>query len=77
MLVWVFYAARYLFKKNRLKIVLLASFIILPPDITNLATNASLDTKINEVKDQIPSITNLVTTLALTTVENKKLNVSN
>ena len=63
--------------KNRLKIVLLASFIILPPDITNLATNASLDTKINEVKGQIPSITNLVTTLALTTVENKKLNVSN
>ena len=65
------------FLKNRLKIVLLASFIILPPDITNLATNASLNTKINEVKGQIPSITNLVTTLALTTVENKKLNVSN
>ena len=28
------------------------------PDITNLATNASLNTKINEVKSKIPCITN-------------------
>ena len=28
------------------------------PDITNLATNASLDAKINEFKGEIPSITN-------------------
>ena len=27
------------------------------PDITNLATNASLNAKINEVKGEIPSIT--------------------
>ena len=29
------------------------------PDITNLATNASLNAKINGVKKEIPSITNL------------------
>ena len=28
-------------------------------DITNLATNASLDAKINEVKGEIPNITNV------------------
>ena len=28
------------------------------PDITNLATNASLNVKINEVKCEIPGITN-------------------
>ena len=28
------------------------------PDITNLATNASLNARINEVKGKIPSITN-------------------
>ena len=27
------------------------------PDITNLATNASLNAKINEVKNKIPNIT--------------------
>ena len=47
------------------------------PDITNLATNASLNAKINEVKCEIPNITNLTTTTALTTVENKTPNVSN
>ena len=35
------------------------------PDITNLATNTTLDAKINEVKGEIPSITNLATTAAL------------
>ena len=47
-------------------------------DITNLAINASLDTKINDVKGKIPSITNLATTTAaLTAVENKVPNVGN
>ena len=46
------------------------------PDITNLATNSSLNTKINEVKGEIPSITNLATTAALIAVENKISNVS-
>ena len=32
------------------------------PDITNLATNATLNAQINEVKNEIPSINNLVTT---------------
>ena len=44
--------------------------------MTNLATNASLDAKINEVKGVIPSLTNLATTAAFTTVENKIPNVS-
>ena len=44
--------------------------------MTNLATNASLDAKINEVKGVIPSLTNLATTAAFTTVENKVPNVS-
>ena len=35
------------------------------PDITNLATNTTLDAKINEVKGEMPSITNLATTAAL------------
>ena len=39
------------------------------PDITNLATNTTLNTKINEVKVKIPNITNLATTIALTAVE--------
>ena len=47
------------------------------PDITNLATNTTLNTKINEVKVKIPNITNLATIIALTAVENKILNVSN
>ena len=41
------------------------------PDITNLATKSTLIAKINEVKEEIPSIiTNLATTTALTAVEN-------
>ena len=47
------------------------------PDVTNLATNATLNAKINEVKNEIPSITNLATKTALTAVENKRPNVSN
>ena len=30
------------------------------PDITSLATNATLNAKINEVKNEVPSITNVV-----------------
>ena len=47
------------------------------PNITNLATNASLNAKIKEVKGGIPNITNLATTSALTAVENKITSVSN
>ena len=47
------------------------------PDITNLATNASCNTKINKVKAVIPNIANLATTAALTAVENKITIVSN
>ena len=46
------------------------------PDITNLATNTTLNTKINEVKSEIPKITDLATTAALTAVEDKMPNVS-
>ena len=41
------------------------------PDITNLATNASLNAKINEVKGEIPRISYLAATSALTAIENK------
>ena len=37
--------------------------------ITNLATNAAVNAKINEVKDKIYNITNLATTTDYTTVE--------
>ena len=47
------------------------------PDIFNFATNDSLNAKINGVKNEIPNITNLATTIALTAVENKIHNVSN
>ena len=47
------------------------------PDITNLATNASRNTKINKIKAVIPNIANLATTTALTAVENKITIVSN
>ena len=40
-------------------------------DITNLGTNASLNAKINEVKGEIPSITYLATTIALTEYNTK------
>ena len=39
--------------------------------ITNLATNTTLNTKINEVKCKRPNITNLASTTALNAVENK------
>ena len=45
-------------------------------DITNAATNASLNAKINEVTGKIPSIINLTTSAGLTTVQNKIPNVS-
>ena len=45
--------------------------------MTNLGTNASLNAKINEVKGELPNITNLATTTALTAVKNKIPNVSN
>ena len=48
----------------------------LKTSITILATNAFLNTKINEVKSEIPSITDLTTTAAITAIENKILNVS-
>ena len=41
------------------------------PDITNLATNATLNAKINEVKKEIPNVTNLGPT---TTALNAKIN---
>ena len=47
------------------------------PNFINLAVNASLNAKINEVKGEMPSVTNLAPTAALTTVENKIPNVSN
>ena len=42
-----------------------------------MATNTYHNAKINEVKNAIPSITNLATTTALTAVENKIPSVSN
>ena len=45
--------------------------------MTNLGTNASLNAKINEVKGEIPSITNLATNTVHTAAENKISNVSN
>ena len=48
------------------------------PNITKLATNASLNAKVNEVKNKILNITNLApTTAALTAVKNEIPNVSN
>ena len=46
-------------------------------DITNLATNASRNPKINEVEDALPRNNKLATTTALAAVENKVPNVSN
>ena len=40
-------------------------------DITNLATNTTLNAKINEVRGDIPSITNLATNSALNAKINK------
>ena len=47
------------------------------PDTTNLATKTILKTKINQVKNEIPSISGLAATSALTAVENDIPNVSN
>ena len=47
------------------------------PDITNVATNASLNAKRNQVKDKISDVTNIATTTDLTAVEHKIPNVSN
>ena len=47
------------------------------PNITNLATTAALNAKINKVKNKIPNITNLATTTALTAVKKEIPNVSN
>ena len=46
-------------------------------NITNLATIAALNAKINEIKNKISNITNLATTTtALTAFDNKISNVS-
>ena len=47
------------------------------PDITNSATNTTLNAIINRFKKEILTITNLGTTAALTAAENKIPNVSN
>ena len=47
------------------------------PDITNSAIKTILNIKINEVKFEIPTISGLATTSALTALENKIPNVSN
>ena len=44
--------------------------------MTNLATNTTVTTKINEFENQIPKITNLATATAFTADE-KKPNISN
>ena len=51
------------------------------PDITNLATNTTLNAKINEIKGEIPSIANLATNSALNAkineVKGKILSITN
>ena len=47
------------------------------PDFTNFDSKTTLNGKINEVKVEIPNITNLATTSALTAVENKIPSVNN
>ena len=44
------------------------------PDVTNLATNTTLNAKIKEVKKEVPSITNLTTTTALNAIINEVKN---
>ena len=41
------------------------------PSIPNLATTVALNPKLNEVKNEIPNITNLGTTTALAAIESK------
>ena len=43
----------------------------------NLATKTILNTKINKVKNEIPSISNLAITSPLTAVENKIPSINN
>ena len=43
------------------------------PDITNLATNTTLNSKITEVKNKTSNNTNLATTTDLPATENKML----
>ena len=50
--------------------------MLILPYITNLATDKILNAKINEVKNEIPSINNFATTAAFTVVENKILHHS-
>ena len=45
--------------------------------LLKLAITASLNAKINKVKGEIPNITSIATTNALTAVENKIHNISN
>ena len=47
------------------------------PDVANLATKTTLNAKINQVKVEIPNITNLATSTDITVVENKIPKVSN
>ena len=47
------------------------------PDTSELVTKADNDTKITEIKDKIPRITDLATTAALKAVENKIPHVIN
>ena len=47
------------------------------PDITNLATNTTLNAKRKEAKKEIPNVTNLATAIALSAVENEIPNISN
>ena len=60
----------------QLKMRLLKQLSIMP-DIINLTTKTILNTNINEVKTEMPSIRGLAATSALTAVENKIPNVSN
>ena len=50
---------------------------IIYPDISNLLTKTNLNTKISEVKTEIPSITGLATTSALAAVENEIPSIGN
>ena len=47
------------------------------PDISNLASKTILNTKINEVKNEIPNITGLVITSASTAAENNIPSIGN
>ena len=47
------------------------------PSVTNLATTAAINAKINEVKNKIAGITNLAATTTPTDAENKIPTVTN